>query len=449
MEVLYPRCAGLDVHKKTVVACRLQTHPNGRKEQEIRTFTTMTCDLLALLDWLLAGGCTHVVLESTGEYWKPVYNLLEGHLVVWLVNARHVKGVPGRKTDVKDAEWLADLLRHGLLKPSFVPPRPQRDLRDLTRQRTNLVEERARAVNRLQKVLENANLKLAGVATDVTGVSGRRMLEALIGGETDPATLAELAKGRLRNKREALEQALTGRVRDHHRFLLAQHLEHLDFLDQQLDAYTREIAAQIARMSYPRPPAAAPPAGTASAPAREACAPPTPPPGEPMGYDVAIELLDPVPGIGVRAAEGVLAEIGTEMERFPTDGHLAAWGGVAPGNRESAGKSYSGKTTPGNPALRKVLIQAAHGAIKVKDSYYAALYRRLAGRRGKRRAIVAVARALLVTIYHLLKTRKPYHELGADYFDRIDRQAVTNRLLSRLEQLGYHVHLEPKAALAG
>lgn len=443
MEVLYPRCAGLDIHKKTVVACRLRTLPSGQKQQETRTFSTMTVELLALLDWLQEWGCTHVVMESTGEYWKPVYNLLEGHLQVWLVNARHVKGVPGRKTDVKDAEWLADLLRHGLLRPSFVPPRPQRDLRDLTRQRSNLVEERARAVNRLQKVLESANLKLACVATDVTGVSARNMLEAIIGGEADPVVLAELAKGRLRNKREALEQALTARVRDHHRFLLAQHLTHLDFLDEQVGAFTREIAAQIERMSYPRPPVTSPPA-----PGDGGVTDPSPPPGEPLGYDAAVEFLDPVPGIGVRAAEAILAETGTDMSRFPSDGHLTAWGGVAPGNHESAGKRYSGKTTPGNPALRKTLVQAAHGAVKVKGSYFATLYRRLAGRRGKKRAIVAVARALLVTIYHILKTRKPYQELGADYFDRLDRQGLTNRLLNRLEQLGYYVHLQPKPLLA-
>lgn len=456
MQVIFPCCAGLDVHKRTVVACRVRTHPEGRVERQIRTFPTMTEDLLRLLDWLQEWGCTHVVLESTGEYWRPVYNLLEGSLQVWLVNARHVKNVPGRKTDVKDAEWLAELLRHGLLRPRFVPPRPQRELRDLTRLRSKLSGERASTTNRLQKVLEDANLKLACVAPDVTGVSARRMLEAMIAGEGEPTVLAELAKGRLRNKREALLAALTGRVQAHHRFLLAQHLEHLDFLEEQIGALTEQIQQQIARLSPPAAPAPAPapppelPEGPRAA-ADPGCTPPTAEPrpdSGPLAYAAAGSLLDPVPGIGVQSAETILAEIGTDMARFPTDGHLTAWAGVAPGNRESAGKRYSGKTTPGNPALRKALVQAAHGALKVKGCYFGALYRRLVGRRGKKRAIVAVARALLVVIYHMLKTGRPYYELGDDYFDRLDRQGTTNRLVSRLEQLGYQVQLAPRPALA-
>jgi transposase len=426
-------CAAGDVHKKTVVVCRVR-----RGEQETRTFGTTTRELLQLLDWVLAWGCTHFAMESTGEYWKPVYNILEGNLEVWLVNARHVKAVPGRKTDVQDAEWLADLLRHGLLRPSFIPPRGQRELRDLTRQRSTLVRERASVVNRLQKVLEDANLKLASVVSDVTGVSARAMLEQIIAasggaGANDPAAWAELARGRLRSKRAELEQALTGRVRAHHGFLLQQHLLHLDFLDEQIGAFDHAIDQHVQTLSSPPPTASAPPPTPASTP--PAAAPP-------VTFAQAVQLLDTIPGVNRALAEVIVAEIGPDMSRFPSAEHLASWAGVAPGNNQSAGKQRSGRTNPGNRALRTGLVQGAQAVARAKDTYLATLYHRLAARRGKKRAILAVAHAMLVSIYHMLTRRQPYHDLGANYFDERKRESVTHHLVHRLEKLGYTVALE-------
>jgi transposase len=448
MRVVYPCCAALDIHKKTVVACRVRTHPDGRVEQETRTFGTLTADLLARLDWLLAWGCTHVAMESTGVYWKPVYNILEGNLELLLVNAQHVHNVPGRKTDVKDAEWLADLLRHGLLKASYVPARPQRDLRELTRGRSLLVAERARWLNRLQGVLESANLKLASVASQIDGVSARAMLEELVAGSTDAAALAELAKGKLREKRAALEQALRGTVREHHRFLLAQHLAQLDFYDEQIGLYDAQITAQVQAMSAP----GTPPAG-GDGPTGEPSGAPAPgqsqrglPPQTPPTYARAVALVDAVPGIAERGGQAILAEIGVDMRRYPSAGHLTKWAGVAPGNYISAGKRSSGKITPGNPALRKALIQAAHGAIRTKGSYFGALYHRIASRRGKKRALVAVARSLLVVLYHVLLYQEPYRELGGNYFDERQKDTLVDRLVQRLEKLGYQARLEPLAA---
>ncbi len=445
MEVLYPRCAGLDVHKKTVVACRIVTQTNGHKEQEIRTFGTMTADLLHLSDWLQEWECTHVVMESTGEYWRPIWNILEGHFELLLVNARHVHAVPGRKTDVKDAEWLADLLRHGLLRSSFVPPRPQRELRDLTRQRSNLIRERVAVVNRVQKVLEDANIKLAGVATDVAGVSGRAILEALVKGPADPAVMAELSRGRLRNKRAEMEKALTGRVREHHRFLLVQHLAHIDFLDEQIERFNAEIAARIQQPDPPRggagPEEAAdsPSTGDEPAVAEEGSVA-----EGPLTRTEALALIDSIPGLNQRGAESVIAEIGIDMQRFGSAHRLSAWAGIAPGNHESAGKHYSGRTTPGNRALRRTLIQAAHAAARKKDCFLAAQYHRLSARRGKKRAIVAVAHSILVIIYHVLARREAYRELGGSYYDEQKRQATTNRLTRRLEKMGYEVTLKTK-----
>jgi transposase len=454
MDVLYPCCAGLDVHKKNVVAGRLRSRPDGQKQLEIATFETTTPGLLRLLDWLREWGCTHAAMESTGEYWKPVYAVLEGHLELLVVNARHIKGVPGRKTDVKDAAWIADLLRHGLLKASFVPPRGQRDLRDLTRQRTNLVEERARVVNRIQKGLEGANLKLASVATDITGVSGRAILTALAAGKVDPETLAELARGRLRDKREALVAALTGCVREHHRFLLALHLEHLEFLEEQIEQMGERIAAHLDTLSAPP----SPPSGTGAAagPAQEppaAPAAPAQPAGAateraPLSYREAVRYLDPIPGIDTVAAERILAELGTDMRQFPSAAHAASWTGLSPGNYQSAGKRYGGRTRPGNRALRQALVQAAHGAIRTKNSYFGALYQRLAARRGKKRAIVAVAHALLGVIYHVLLRQEAYEDLGAEYFEQRHRPSVANRLVRHLEALGYQVTLEALPAAA-
>jgi transposase len=443
MQVIHERCAGLDVHKKVIVACRMWTKRNGQVVQETSSFGTTTAELLRLLDWLGGWECTHVAMESTGEYWKPVYNILEGHVEILLVNARHVKNVPGRKTDVGDAEWLADLLRHGLLRASFVPPRGQRELRDLTRQRSNLVRERAAVANRLQKVLEDANIKLAAVATDVLGVSGRAMLDAMVAGEADPVAMAELARGRLRNKQAELEQALTGRVRDHHRFLLATHLSHIDFLDGQIRQFDQRITSHIEQQ---------PPVLTTVSPPQlvSALAEPLELPEGVLTWVEAVDLLDTIPGIDRRLAEVLVAEMGIDMSRFPSEHHLASWSGVAPGNNESAGKRRSGKTPPGNPALRKALVQAAHAAKRKKDGYLAAQYHRLAARRGKKRAIVAVAHSILVIAYHILSRREPYRELGGNHFDERKRESVVNRLVHRLEKLGYQVALEmqPTSAVA-
>ncbi len=403
MDILYPRCAGLDVHKKFVVACRITRDANGKSVLELRTFSTMTADLLALLDWLEGAGVTHVAMESTGEFWKPVYNILEGHFELLVVNAKHVKNVPGRKTDVKDAQWIAELLQVGLLRASFVPPAGQRAMRDLTRHRSTFIRERAALCNRVQKVLETANIKLASVATDVLGVSGRAMLDALVGGQGDPKGMAELAKGRLRDKRGALEQALTGRVGDVHRFVLGELLCQIDSLDESIARFDAEIERVMAPFAE------------------------------------AVELLDTITGVGQTSAQVIVSEVGVDMSRFASARHLAAWAGVAPGNHESAGKRLSGRTRKGSPALRTALVEAAQAAARTKDTYLAAQYRRLAPRRGQKRAAVAVAHTILVIIYHLLRDGTTYRELGATYFDERDRQAVEHRLIRRLEALGNEV----------
>jgi transposase len=449
MEIIYERCAGLDVHKKTVVACRVESKGSGRKEQETRTFGTTTAELLELADWLTEWGCSHVAMESTGEYWKPVYNLLEGRVEILLVNAGHIKAVPGRKTDVGDAEWIADLLRHGLLRGSFVPPRPQRELRDLTRQRSNLVRERASVLNRVQKVLEGANIKLASV-TKVGGVSAREMLEAMVAGESDPAVLAGMARRRLRAKRNELEQALTGRMSAHHRFLLDSHLRHLDFLGEQIERYSAEIAVRMEQLDVASDRLAAGRLGSAAG-GEEARSQELEAAQEgkgSLGAAEAVALLDTIPGIDRWQAEVILAEIGLDMGRFPTAGHLASWAGLAPGNNESAGKRYSGKTRPGNATLCKTLVLAANAAARSKNSYLAAQYNRLAARRGKKRAVVALAHSILVAVYHMLSRREPYRDLGGNYFDERKRESVTNRLVRRLEKLGYDVALCSKPSTA-
>jgi transposase len=432
MDVTYAHCAGLDVHKKTVVACVLTPGTGAEPHRETRTFATMTADLLALSDWLSATGVTHVAMESTGEYWKPVYNLLESSFTLLVVNAHHLKTVPGRKTDVSDAAWIADLLRHGLLRGSFIPPLPQRDLRDLTRQRTSLVQERATVVNMLQKVLEWANLKLAGVATNVTGVSARAMLEAILAGESDPTALAELAQGRLRTKRAVLEQALAGRVRDHHRFMLSAHLTHLDFLDEQIAHYDERIRLHLASALGPPPDAPVSPKPDAE----------DPPTGEegPLDGPQAVTLLDTIPGVGVRVAEILVAEIGTRMEQFGSPRRLARWARLAPGNNESAGKRYSGRTGKGNQALRSALVQAAHAAVKVKDCYLATVYGRLVGRRGKKRAIIAVAHRILQVAYYVLRFHQPYHDYQPIEKNRYQKATY---LCRRIERLGFSVNLKP------
>lgn len=438
MEVTFTHCAGLDVHKKTVVACCITPGAKGEKQIEVRTFGTMTVDLLALSDWLTSQQITHVAMESTGEFWKPIYNLLEGNFEILVVNAKHIKNVPGRKTDVKDAEWIAELLRHGLVRGSFIPPQAQRDLRDLTRQRTNLVQDRATVVNRLQKVLEWANIKLSSVATDVTGVSARAMLEAIVQDQVDPAALSELARGRLRKKRDALEQALTGAVRDHHRFMIGQHLTQIDFLDQQIAAFDEQITAAMQDMSQPPDEP-----GPAQPDASQVVVTPPEDTTAPLTWEAAVALLDTIPGVGPRAAEMILAEIGLDMSRFPSEAHLSSWAKVSSGNNESAGKRYSGAIGHGNRWLRTVLVQVAWAAVKVKKSYLSSFYHRLAARRGAKRAIIAVAHRLLIAIYHMLKKQEPYKDLGATYLDERNKPKVVSRMKHRIEQLGYRVTIEP------
>jgi len=395
MDVVHTCCAGLDVHKKTVVAAIIVP---GKKET--RTFETMTADLLTLSDWLTAHSVTHVAMESTGEYWKPVFNILEDNFDVLLVNAQHIKSVPGRKTDIKDAEWIADLLRHGLLKASFIPPVGQRELRELTRYRSTFVHEKATLVNRIQKVLESANIKLASVASNVVGASGRAMLAALIEGQTSPAEMAELSKGRLRDKREQLVKALEGQVKDHHRFVLTELLCQIDSLDETIARFDKQI--------------------------EDYCCP----------FEEVVALLDTIPGVARQTAEIIVSEIGVDMSRFESANHLAAWAGLAPGNNKSAGKRLSGKTRRGNKALGAALNQAAHAAAHMKNTYLSAQYHRMAGRRGQKKAIVAVAHSILVIAYHLIKRKEPYRELGGDYFDKRRPEATAKRLLKRLVHSG-------------
>jgi transposase len=449
MDLLYSRCAGIDVHKKTVVVCCRIVEPTGTVTKQTRTFSTMTADLLALSDWMTSLAITHVAMESTGEFWKPLYNLLEGSFTVLVVNAHHMHNVPGRKTDVKDAEWIAELLAHGLLRGSFIPPEPQRDLRDLTRQRTILVRERADVVRRLQKVLEWANLKLASVATDVVGVSARAMLEAIVDGQSDVSALAELARGRMRSKRAELEQALEGRVREHHRFLLAKHLLHIDFLDEQLADYDEQISAHI-QAQPPLPPQPPTSEGDEAAPAPTASSTQADAVSEAAGlsWEDAITIWDGVPGIGRRVAEQLVAELGVDMSQFPSAAHAASWAKLSPGQNESAGKRYSSKIGKGNQWLRATLIQAAHAAVKVKGSSLAAFYQRLVARRGVKKAIVAVAHKLLTIAYTLLRKREVYQERGAAALDERRKDQVLQRMQRRFEQLGYKVHLEPIPSLA-
>jgi transposase len=402
MRVLYQRCCGLDVHKESVMACVLT--PEGK---QIRKFGAMTKDLLMLSDWLTTFQVTHVAMESTGVFWQPIYNLLEEEFTVWVVNARHIKNVPGRKTDVKDAEWIADLLSHGLLSPSFIPGRDQRELRELVRYRRRLIQNRAQVVNRIQKVLEAANIKLDCVASDVMGASGRAMLRAMAAGETNADVLADLAKGKLRDKIPFLKEALRGQIGHHQRFMISSHLRVLDAITLELEELDREVATRM------RP------------------------------DEETIERLDSIPGVGRRSAEEILAETGTDMSQFPTAAHLASWAKVSPGNNESAGKRQSGRTGRGNPWIKAALTEAAQAAAKTKDKYFAAQYRRLAPRRGRKRAIAAVAHSILVSIYYMLRDNVAYQELGGDYFDARDRLAIVRRAARRIEGLGYKVALEP------
>ena len=407
MQVVYQRCCGLDVHKKVIAACVLLSDERGRKRRELRTFGTMTRDLLALADWLHGLGVEQVAMESTGVYWKPVWNILEGQFDLLLVNAQQIKAVPGRKTDIKDCEWIADLLQHGLLRRSFVPEPAIRELRDLTRYRAVLAQERATVANRIQKVLEDANIKLASVATDVLGQSGRSMLEAMVAGQQDPEQLAELARRRLRAKIPELRRALQGQMKDHHRFLLRRLLEHLRFVESQI----AELEQEIERRMGP--------------------------------FQEAVTRWTTIPGIEKMVAWSLVAEIGTKMEQFPSAQHLASWAGVCPGNNESAGKRRSGTTRRGNPWLRRVLCQAAWPASRTQGTYLSAQFHRLAARRGRKRAIIAVAHSLLVIAHCLQRQQADYREHGGDYFDRLNAEGLKRHLLRRLARLGYKATLEP------
>jgi len=412
MDVLHPRCCGLDVHKSSISACILLREA-GRVQKHQRRFGAMTQELQELAEWLRQFGVSQVAMESSGVYWKPVWNILEGQFTVVLANAQHIKNVPGRKTDQKDAEWIAQLLQYGLLRPSYVPCEIIRDLRDLTRMRASLSQEASRISSRIQKVLEDANVKLASVATNVLGKSGRAMLEDIISGEDDPEHLASLALGHLRVKIPQLRLALEGKVRSHHRFLLRRLVDQIQFVEHEiglLDERLEEIAQQRPELSQ------------------------------------AVARWDTIPGIDRVAAWALLAEIGDNMAQFPTAGHLASWAALCPGNHESAGKRLRGTTRQGSPWLCRMACQCAWAAARTKNTYLSSQFRRLAARRGKKRAVIAVAHTIIVIGYHLQKNQSNYEDLGGNYFDRIHSDGLKRYLVKRLQQLGHKVTLEPMEA---
>lgn len=405
MDLLYPRCAGLDVHPRSVSACaRLVI--DGRVSHEIRTFGTSTRELQEMADWLAGVGCTHVAMESTGVYWKPVWHVLEGRFELVLANAMYVRNIPGRKSDVKDAVWISDLLAHGLLRGSFVPPERIQELRDLTRTRKQLVREITRHTQRIQKTLEDANVKLTEVISNVLGTSGRAILRALIAGETDPGKLVDLTQGRLKAPREKLVDALRGRVTEHHRFMLKMHLEQIEHLERAV----RELEARADQGSF----------------------------------RAATELLTTIPGVNEVTARVIVAEIGDDMSRFPTAGNLISWAGLCPRLDESAGKRRSNRTRRSAPWLKTVLVQAARAAANKRESYPRAQYLRLKARRGPNKAVLAVAASILTAAYHMLKYGVEYRDLGPNHFER-DKQAQANRLLRRLKALGVEVVVKPAA----
>jgi transposase len=414
MDTIYESVGGLDVHQKTIVACVRKTQPQGGVVEEVRTFGSMTKDLLQMSDWLAKEGVTHVAMESTGVLWKPVWNILDGRFELLLVNPRHIKNVPGRKTDVTDSQWIAHLLQCGLLRSSFVPSRPQRELRELTRQRTQLTREHTRVVNRIHKTLEDANVKLGAVASDIMGKSGRAMLEALVAGERDPAKLAEFAKRRMRKKIPQLREALQGCLTEHHVFLLRTLLSHLQSLELEIASFDDRIEAAL----------------------------------RPFLDEEQMRRLDDIPGVNRLTIEKVIAETGTDMSRFPDENHLSSWAGMCPGNEESAGKRTKSRTTKGNAWLRSALTEAAWAASRTKDSYLGAQYRRLAARCGKKRALTAVGHTLLVIFYHMLEAAIPYKELGPDFFDKLKPEQYRRYLVKRLESLGYNVQITPKDSAA-
>lgn len=405
MDVVYKKCCGLDVHKKLIVACILDD-----TKKEIRTFGAMTGDILELVDWIKSTDCEAVAMESTGVYWKPIYNLLElENITTLVVNAKHMKAVPGRKTDVKDSEWIAQLLKHGLLSASFIPSREQRELRELVRYRRSISEERVREVTRIQKILEGANIKLSSVASNIMGVSGRNMLDAIVKGNIDPISLSQMAKASLRGKIPELQQALTGLIGEHQRMILKSQLIHIDFLDSQIDELSEEIARRL------------------------------------QSENEIIEILDTIPGINRKAAELIIAEIGTDMSRFPTASHLASWAGLCPGNNESAGKKKNSSTHDGNKHIRAIMVETALANRHTK-SYFSSQYKRIAARRGKNRAAIAVAHSMLIVVYNMISKKQPYQEIGQDHFDKLNSQYRAKKLINQLESLGYTVTKEQAIA---
>lgn len=410
MQAMLERVAGLDVHRDTVAACVRVPGPGSTRQKFVQTFGTTTGDLMALGDWLKVHGVTHAAMESTGVYWKPVYYILEEAFTVLLVNPAHMKNVPGRKTDVKDCEWIAELQEHGLLNGSFIPPKPIRDLRDLTRRRTTVTQERAHEVQRLHSVLQDAGIKLSSVATNIMGVSGRAMIEALVKGTKDAEVLADLAKGRLKAKLGELRKALEGRFRGHHAFLASRILGHIDYLEDEIAEMDRAIEEQM------RP------------------------------FAEEAKKLETIAGVKRKTAEKVISEIGVNMKQFPSAQHLASWSGLCPGNNESAGKHKSGRTRKGNRHLRAALVEAALAATRTRDSYFSAQYARIMRRRGHRKAVIAVAHSILVIAYHLLSRGKTYEELGRKFFEQRDKEAIQRRCTQQLERLGFKVTLEDAAA---
>jgi len=406
MEVLHECCCGLDVHKKSITACIITS-----KGKEIRTFTTMTRNLIELVDWIKSNRCSHVAMESTGDYWKPIYNLLEPeNLHPIVVNAQHIKAVPGRKTDVKDAEWIARLLRHGLVQGSFIPNREQRELKEVVRYRRSIIEERTREVNRLQKVLEGGNIKLSSVASNVLGVSGRNMLEAMINGERDTSILADFALKKLKAKKEQLKLALEGRLGPHQLLMMEKQLAHIDYLNELISELDEEIEKRM-----------------------------TP-------FTEELKLLDSIPGVGKRTTEQIIAEVGTDMSRFPTPGHLCSWAGMTPGHDESAGKKKSTKTRKGNKKLRSALTEAAKAASRQKNTYLSAQYHRIAARRGKNKAAIAVGHTILSLVHILLTRKQGYVDLGYNYFDERKKDILIRNSIKRLESFGLVVSVQEQTS---
>ena len=410
MDAIIERCCGIDVHKKTIVACLLIGKPQEKPKVTIKTFSTMTRDILACKDWLESEGCTHVALESTGVYWKPVYNIMEASMDIILANARDIKNLPGRKTDVRDCEWIADLLRHGLIKGSFIPPKPIRELRDLTRYRQKLIQQRSSELNRIQKFLEDANIKLSSVVTDINGVSAQDMIHHLIRNDMTPKELSNLAKGRLRKKVSELEKSLEGYLTDHHRFILTTSIQMIASHDYAIEKLDAEIDKKM----------------------------------EP--YKETSERLQTIPGVKKKTAETIISEIGVNMSQFPSHAHLSSWAGVSPGNNESAGKRYGSKTTPGDKWLKGGLSEAAWAASKTKGTYLQAKYKRLVSRRGKKRACVAVGHTILIIAFYIIKEQMIYNELGGDFFDRLNEEYLVKRLKTRIQNLGYQVLIKKEIA---